>query len=201
MVTRRGNAGTFSAFIHYVASVPAELYRHTLVPSINFCNFIQQRLWLAIYKYGQLVKPCPLAELIFVVPTHKKAIMDTVSHSKIRKMSPQLLVADIDCSLEFYTKKLGFTIDFRYEDFYSGISKEGFSIHLKVGKTLIRERQNKRDNEDLDIVFSVEGIEDLYEEISSRSVEFVQPLRAMDYGKEFYVADPDGNIIAFLEET
>lgn len=127
--------------------------------------------------------------------------MDTISHSKIRNMSPQLLVADIDCSLEFYTKKLGFKIDFRYEDFYSGISKEGFSIHLKLGKTIIRERQNKMNNDDLDIVFSVEGIEDLYKEISSRSVEFIQPLREMDYGKEFYIADPDGFIIAFLEEA
>jgi catechol 2,3-dioxygenase-like lactoylglutathione lyase family enzyme len=32
-------------------------------------------------------------------------------------MNLQLLVADINLSLEFYTKTLGFEIDFRYEDF------------------------------------------------------------------------------------
>jgi len=127
--------------------------------------------------------------------------MGTITHSKIKKMSPQLLVVDIGRSIEFYTKKLGFDIDFRYEDFYSGISKDGFSIHLKEGKPSIEERQNRRNNEDLDIVFSVDGIEDLYEEISSKSVEFIQPLREMDYGKEFYVADPDEYIIGFLEEA
>ncbi|MGE8291104.1 MAG: VOC family protein [Sphingobacterium sp.] len=45
-------------------------------------------------------------------------------------MSPQFLVTDIDRSIAFYTEKLGFDIDFSYEDFYSGISKDGFSIHL-----------------------------------------------------------------------
>ena len=127
--------------------------------------------------------------------------MDTIAKSRIKKMSPQLLVSDLDSSMEFYTEKLGFDVDFRYENFYSGIIKEGCSIHLKLGNPVREERQNKRDNEDLDIVFSVQGIEDLYEEYSTRSVEFTQPLRAMAYGKEFYVVDPDGYILGFLEEA
>jgi len=127
--------------------------------------------------------------------------MDTIIHSRIKKMSPQLLVSDLESSIEFYTEKLGFDLDFRHEDFYAGVIKEGYSIHLKLGSPASDERQSKRDNEDLDIVFSVQGIEDLYEEYSTRSVEFTQPLRAMAYGKEFYVADPDGYILGFLEEV
>jgi len=127
--------------------------------------------------------------------------MDTITNSRIKKMSPQFLVTDLDQSIEFYTKKLGFDIDFRYEDFYSGVVKDGHSIHLKLGEPSGEERQNRRENEDLDVVFSVQGIEDLYEEYSARSVEFVQPLRDMAYGKEFYIADPDGYIIGFLEEV
>lgn len=114
-------------------------------------------------------------------------------------MSPQLVVTDIEDSLDFYTKKLDFEIDFRYEDFYAGISKDGWSIHLKKGNPLIEERENKRINKDLDIVFSVDGIEQLYENYVNRSVEIIQPLRDMPYGKEFYVVDPDGYIISFLE--
>ena len=127
--------------------------------------------------------------------------MATVTYSKIKKMSPQLLVADIDHSIEFYTKKLGFDVDFRYEDFYAGIIKDGYSIHLKVNRSSIEKRENRRTNDDLDIIFSVDGIEGLYEELLNKSVEFIQLLRDMPYGKEFYVADPDGNIIAFLEEA
>ena len=127
--------------------------------------------------------------------------MDTVTHPRIKQMSPQFLVADIDRSIGFYMQKLGFDIDFRYEDFYAGIVKDGCSIHLKTGQPSFEERKSKKNNQDLDIVFSVDGIEDLYAELSGKSVEFIQPLRTMPYGKEFYIADPDGYIIAFLEDT
>ena len=113
-------------------------------------------------------------------------------------MSPLLLVADINRSIEFYKKQLDFEIDFRYEDFYAGIVKDGHSIHLKVDEYSIKERKSKRNNLD-SIVFSVSNIEGLYEELSHRPVEIVQSLRDMPYGKEFYIADPDSNIIAFAE--
>ena len=127
--------------------------------------------------------------------------MSTGTESKIKKMSPQFLVADIEHSIEFYTKKLDFEVDFRYEDFYAGIIKDNYSIHLKSGKPSIEERESKRENIDLDIIFSVEGVEDLYEELMNKSVEIVQPLCDRPYGKEFYIADPDGYILAFLEEV
>ena len=122
--------------------------------------------------------------------------MNTITNFKIKGMSPQLQVTDIARSIEFYTTKLGFELDFRYEDFYSGITKDGYSIHLKSGKPSIDQRKSQ---EDLDLIFSVDEIKELYEEMVSRSVNIIQPLRDMPYGQEFYMADPDGNIIAFLE--
>ena len=126
--------------------------------------------------------------------------MNTSTQSKIKKMSPQFLVTDIEHSIEFYTKKLGFDLEFRYEDFYAGIIKDSASIHLKSGKRSIEERKSKRENDDLDIVFSVEAVEDLYKEFVDKSIEIIQPLCDRPYGKEFYIADPDGYILAFLEE-
>ena len=127
--------------------------------------------------------------------------MNTSIQSKIKKMSPQFLVTDIERSIEFYTKKLGFELEFRYEDFYAGIIKDNYSIHLKSGNPSNEERKSKKENIDLDIVFSVEGVEDLYEEFANKSVEIIQPLCDRPYGKEFYIADPDGYILAFLEEV
>ena len=127
--------------------------------------------------------------------------MNTSIQSKIKKMSPQLLVIDIERSIEFYTKKLGFELEFRYEDFYAGIIKDKYSIHLKSGNPSNEERESKKENIDLDIVFSVKGVEDLYEEFANKSVEIIQPLCDRPYGKEFYIADPDGYILAFLEEV
>jgi len=121
--------------------------------------------------------------------------MNTLSNSKTIKMSPLLLVADINRSIEFYTLKLQFDIDFRYEGFYAGIIKDGYSIHLKVNDGLIEERKK----EDVNIIFSVSNIEALFEEYSNNSIGIIQSLRDMPYGKEFYIVDPDGNIIAFVE--
>ncbi len=132
----------------------------------------------------------------------KESECNTMSITKqftIKNMSPQLLVADLERSIAFYTNKLGFNVDFRYEDFYAGVSRDGYVIHLKSGEPSGEERKNRQNNEDLNIVFSVSGIESAYEELVGRSVDVVQPLRVMPYGKEFYVADLDGNIIAFVE--
>lgn len=124
--------------------------------------------------------------------------MNPSIHAKLKAMSPQLLVTNLDHSIAFYKDKLGFTIDFRYDDFYAGIVKDGFSIHLKSGNPSVEERKNKRGNADLDIIFSTEDIEELFREISRMSVDVVQPLRKMPYGKEFYIADPDGYILSYI---
>ena len=109
-------------------------------------------------------------------------------------MSPQLLVADLDRSIRFYTEMLDFELAFQYEDFYAGVVKDGCSIHLKQGEIAL-----KGTAEDLDLVFAVDDVEDVYALMIDRAVEICKPLRDMPYGREFYVADPDGNRLAFLK--
>jgi catechol 2,3-dioxygenase-like lactoylglutathione lyase family enzyme len=123
--------------------------------------------------------------------------MHTSTSFGIKKMSVQLVVTDINRSIAFYDEVLGFDVDFRHADFYAGVVRSGWSIHLKLGSPSDEVRKNKRTKEHLDIIFSVDGIEDIYRELSDKNVEFVQPLREMPYGKEFYIADPDGYIIGF----
>ena len=114
-------------------------------------------------------------------------------------MSPQFLVTDIQSSISYYTNILGFDLEFIHEDFYAGVRKDGYTLHLKSGKPSMEERKNKREHNDLDVVFSVENVEGLFQELSAKHVDFVQPLCERPYGKEFYIADPDGYILAFLE--
>jgi catechol 2,3-dioxygenase-like lactoylglutathione lyase family enzyme len=112
----------------------------------------------------------------------------------IQTMSPQLLVTDLDQAIGFYTEKLDFDVAFRYEDFYAGLVKDGCSVHLKLGGSL-----RQKGDDDLDLIFSVDNVEDVYALLVDRGVKICQSLRDMPYGREFYVADPDGNLLAFLK--
>jgi len=125
--------------------------------------------------------------------------MEKAINFNIRNLSPQLRVSNIAKSLDFY-HQLGFKTTFLYEDFYAGISKDGFAIHLKLGNHDQTEVERKIKNQDLDILFAVNNIQDVYAAVGNIMVNILQPLRAMDYGSEFYIADPDGNLIAFIEE-
>lgn len=118
--------------------------------------------------------------------------------STLKSISPLLLVVDLDRSIAFYTQELGFNIDFRYEDFYAGVISNGYTIHLKCGKPTKQERENRKANEDLDLIFSVEGIRELYDVMITKSVNIIQPLREMPYGQEFYISDPDEYLIAYI---
>lgn len=115
----------------------------------------------------------------------------------IKQISTQLQVSNLERAIEFYTQKLGFDVQFRFEDFYAGIFKDGCFIHLKLND---QPAQPKPD-ESLEIMLTVDQIQAVYEELSAKGVHFTQTLRRMPYGSEFYIADPDGNVIAFFEDT
>lgn len=116
----------------------------------------------------------------------------------IKQITPLLLVSDLDRAIAFYVQQMGFTLAFIYEDFYAGIEKNGHSIHLKTDYNAAREKPMRDDNYELDLLFSVDNVATLFEEISQKGIEIVQPLRKMPYGTEFYIADPDGHVIAFV---
>lgn len=127
--------------------------------------------------------------------------MKTLLSETIHCMSPLLVVSDLGRSVQFYTGQLGFGINFRHEDFYAGIELGTHSIHLKSGDPSSSERQRRRRNEDVDLIFGVKDLDGLYEQACSQGMEIVQPLREMPYGREFYVGDPDGYVLAFFDVT
>lgn len=123
-----------------------------------------------------------------------------MDHLEIKNMCPQFLTADMERSIKFYTQNLGFEVSFRYEDFYCGISKDGFTIHLKLSLSETAEKIYRNHQEHVNLTFSVENIEEIYQKFQEKQVTIVQPLREMPYGKECYISDPYGYILAFLEE-
>ncbi|GGN11729.1 hypothetical protein GCM10010967_54640 [Dyadobacter beijingensis] len=117
---------------------------------------------------------------------------------KINQITPLLLVRELGEAIAFYVRQLDFTLAFRYDDFYAGIEKDGYSIHLKTDYDTTKTQTTRSSDEQVDLLFSVGDVTAVFAEISKRNIEIVQPLREMPYGKEFYIADPDGYVIAFV---
>jgi predicted enzyme related to lactoylglutathione lyase len=126
-------------------------------------------------------------------------LTDTIMTAKIKQITPLLVVTNLERAIQFYVEQLGFTLDFRYDDFYAGIEKDGHPVHLKMVDQPAGGGILRRNDEDICLLFSVDDIAGVFREISEKTINIVQPLREMPYGKEFYISDPDGNLIAFID--
>ena len=106
-------------------------------------------------------------------------------------------VTDLSRSLAFYRDQLGFTVEFVYEGFYAGVCRDNCRIHLKCA-THSTDHTGDRE-ESIDVCIGVQSVESLSANFAAVGVSFVVPLREMPYGTEFYVHDPDGYVLGFIQ--
>lgn len=124
----------------------------------------------------------------------------TPSPARVIGIAPQFLVDDLNIAVAYYRDKLGFDVDFRYQSFYAGVSRNGFAIHLKCAPKTVTDRAHRRQNEHLDAYISVTGVATLYEELRSRGALVTRPLEERPWScRDFYVEDADGYILCFSE--
>jgi uncharacterized glyoxalase superfamily protein PhnB len=124
------------------------------------------------------------------------------SAAQITGIAPQFLVDDLDRAIAYYRDRLGFDLDFKYESFYAGVSRNGFAIHLKDAPKLPADRAHRKQNEHLDAYISVSGIRDLFSELQMRGADVIRPLEERPWAcLDFYVEDPDGYILCFSEQN
>ena len=116
---------------------------------------------------------------------------------RVTSFAPQFLVDDLERSIAFYNK-LGFAFGEPWAGFYAIGKLNGLELHLKEAPKTQAERRWRRDNEHLDASAGVDGIEAFYERCVASGVTIVKPLAVTAWGtKDFYIEDPDGNIISF----
>ena len=141
-----------------------------------------------------------LKEGLSTMPDHA----DTTSAAAvITAAEPQLFVADIKTSCDFFTGKLGFTVVFTYGEppFYAQVARDAARINLRcVAKPPID--PELRDREELLgaslTVATAEEIKKLFLAYQSAGVTFFQTLRREPWGaRNFIVKDPDGNLLLF----
>lgn len=120
----------------------------------------------------------------------------------ITGIAPQFRVGDLDRAIAYYRDRLGFALDFTYQSFYAGVSRDGFAIHLKHGLRLAADRAHRKEHEHLDAHVSVTGVRDLFSELQARGANVIKPLEERPWAcLDFYVEDPDGYILCFSEAT
>ena len=114
---------------------------------------------------------------------------------RVTSLAPQFLVDDLARSIAYY-QKLGFTFGDPWEGFYAIGQQDGLELHLKEPPSNDAERQHRRDH--LDAAAGVDGIEEYYAQCIANGATIIKPLTATPWGtKDFYVEDPDGNVICF----
>ena len=114
-------------------------------------------------------------------------------------IAPVFRVANLKRSLGFYRDQLRFGLDFCYEEFYASVSRDGCHVHLKCADPTPRDQAAFERDESIDACFVVNNVEGLSAAFQSAGVTFALPLRLMPYGVEFYVRDPDGHVLGFVQ--
>jgi uncharacterized glyoxalase superfamily protein PhnB len=127
----------------------------------------------------------------------------STSKATIVCAEPQLLVADIKRSCEFFCEKLGFTLVFSYGSppFYAQVGRDAARLNLRcVERPMIE--ATVRDREELlsvsMTVATADEIKLLFLEFQSAGIAFQQTLKKQPWGAgNFIVKDPDGNLLLF----
>ena len=127
----------------------------------------------------------------------------TTSRAVLTAAEPQLFVADIKASCNFFTEKLGFSIVFTYGEppFYAQVKRDAAHINLRCVERALIDRDVVERESLLAASVTVETadeIKQLYLEFEAAGVAFHQTLQRQPWGaKDFILRDPDGNLLLF----
>jgi uncharacterized glyoxalase superfamily protein PhnB len=115
------------------------------------------------------------------------------------KIVPVLKVADMQKSVDFYTRVLGFTVAWQGAN-----DGGGENCMMQAGATdlMLSTGAHLGDKPAFTgtLYFNMTGVKEFFERIKNQ-VETVWPLEKMDYGQtEFGIRDCDGYVLAFAEE-
>jgi lactoylglutathione lyase len=127
---------------------------------------------------------------------------------QFKKLTPNLLVANVERSLAFYVDTLGFARGMTVPDaspfVFAAVTSGDVEIFVNDAATAVKEYPafaGKPIGATGTMYIEVEGVDALHERIKSR-VTITMPLVTQFYGmREFAVLDPDGYVITFAERV
>jgi catechol 2,3-dioxygenase-like lactoylglutathione lyase family enzyme len=135
--------------------------------------------------------------------TTSPKVKSSLSKVTIVGAEPQLFVANIKRSCEFFCKRLGFSLVFSYGNppYYAQVRRDAARLNLRYLEEPVIESAVRNRKELLSASMTVataDEIKLLFLEFQSAGVIFHQRLKKQPWGaKTFVVKDPDGNLLLF----
>jgi catechol 2,3-dioxygenase-like lactoylglutathione lyase family enzyme len=127
-----------------------------------------------------------------------KPLEPAAGRARISGVIPQLRTTDLEASIDFYTARLGLTLEFRYSDFYAGIRAGNQLFHLK----LVDEQDPSIDFVDrgahFHLYLETDDADAAAEALRLKGVRIVKDVHDTPWGtREFVVKDDQGHTLYF----
>lgn len=126
------------------------------------------------------------------------------------KLVPELICAEIDCSLAFYTEVLGFAVLYaRPEERFAYLTREGAELMLEqsTGRRFLAAPLEHPYGRGMNLQIEVSDVAALHAAVLAAGIAPYLPLEDKWYrrddrllgNRQFIVADPDGYLLRFFQ--
>jgi catechol 2,3-dioxygenase-like lactoylglutathione lyase family enzyme len=121
---------------------------------------------------------------------------------QISGVIPQLRTRDLAGSIAFYTTKIGFTLEFQYEDFYAGLRAGDQIVHFKLIDEPDPSIEFVAQGEHLHLYIQTEDAAAAADSLKVNGVDLVKEVHQTDWGTiEFAIRDDQGHTLYFSQRA
>ncbi len=114
----------------------------------------------------------------------------------IRGIVAQLRTTDMASSVRFYTEKLGFSVEFLYQDFYAGIRAGSHVFHLKLSDEKDPSIPYVEEGEHFHLYLETDDILGFATLLRANGVELVKDVHETPWNtREFVIRDDQGHTL------
>jgi len=114
---------------------------------------------------------------------------------------PQIRTTDLASSVRFYTEKLGFSVEFNYQDFYVGLRSGGQLIHLKLVDEKDPSIAYVDEGGHIHLYLETEGVADFAAQLKANGVPLVKDVHETPWNtREVVIHDDQGHTL-YLGES
>ena len=117
---------------------------------------------------------------------------------EISRVIPQLRTTNLAAALGFYVGTLGFTLEFVHDDFYAGVRRGDFVVHLKLVDDPDPSVEFVRQGDHLHLYLDTPDVSAVAAELKRKGVPLVRDVHDTDWNtRECVARDPDGHTLYF----